>query len=230
MTLPRLRITYRRTVQAAEFQSGRLSRMWTEAFQCAGIPLARPEGSKRIRIELGPPLPQGSAGDAEVVDVVLAGPASPTEVVARLNRALPAGLDALHAEEIGERLPSLQASLRSACYRIVFDSADIDAAALRERVRAFLALETLPWEELRGERLRQFDLRPLVYSLAVSETPGRVVLIARLALSQERSGRPSSVLAALEIEAEPLELMRTEVEVERSRVALRAWRERGRFE
>ena len=43
-----------------------------------GLPLARPEGSKRTRIEVGPPLPQHATGEAELVDVLLADPASTT--------------------------------------------------------------------------------------------------------------------------------------------------------
>jgi radical SAM-linked protein len=230
MTQQRLRIRYRKTAEAHDLQSGRLSRVWVEAFECAGLPLARPEGSKRTRIEVGPPLPQDATGSAELVDVLLAHPAPPDEVVARLRETLPSGLDPLHAEEIGERLPSLQSSIRSACYRIVFDAAEVDTDEVRSRVDGLLALTTLPWEELRGERLRQFDLRPLIYDLAVREEPERVTLHARLALSQERSGRPASVLAALGIEASPVEVVRDEIEVEQPRVALRAWRERGRFE
>ena len=230
MTNQRLRITYRKTSEARDLQSGRLSRAWIEAFACAGMPLARPEGSKRTRIELGPPLPQGATGEAELLDVLLEQPTSPPEVVTRLREALPAGLEPAGAEEIGERLPSLQASMRSACYRIAFDVLDVDAAALRTRVQALMTLPELDWEEQRGERVRRFDLRALIYDLAVYEEPGRVVLDVRLALSQERSARPASVLAALEIDAAPLELVRTGIEVDQPRIALRAWRERGRFQ
>jgi len=230
MTQQRLRIRYRKTAPAADLQTGRLSRVWAEAFECAGLPLARPEGSKRTRIEVGPPLPQHATGEAELLDVLLAHPASPAEVVTKLEGTLPEGLEPLHAEEIGERLPSLQASLRSARYRIVFDASLVDAAELRTRIEALLALDELPWEELRGERLRQFDLRTLIHELSVTEESGTVVLHARLELSQERAGRPASLLAALEIDAEPLEIVREDIEVEQPRIALRAWRARGRFE
>lgn len=230
MTNQRLRITYRKTAAAHELQSGRLTRAWVDAFECAGMPVARPEGSKRQRIEAGPPLPQGATGEAELVDVYLAQPAPASEVPARLRDALPAGLEPLHAEEIGQRLPSLQASMRAARYRIVLDASEVDAAALRTRAEALLALDTLDWEELRGERLRSFDLRALIYGLEVREEPGVVIIETRLALSQERSARPASLLAALEVEAAPRQLVRTAIEVEQPRVALRAWRERGRFE
>lgn len=230
MTLQRLRITYRKTAAAHELQSGRLSRAWVEAFDCAKLPLARPEGSKRARIEVGPPLPQNATGEAELVDVLLAQPTPPAEVLARLRDALPPGLDPLEAVEIGERLPSLQASMQAACYRVVLEASEVDAAALRVRSAQLLALETLDWEELRGERLRRFDLRALIYGIEILEEADTVVIEARVALSQERSARPSSMLAALGIEATPRAVVRTAIEVARPQVAVRAWRERGRFD
>ena len=62
------------------------------------------------------------------------------------------------------------------------------------------------------------------------ETFSRVVIEAHLALSQEQSARPTTLLAALGITVAPLELLRTAIEVETPRIALRAWRERGRFQ
>jgi radical SAM-linked protein len=230
MTNQRLRITYRKIAAARELTSGRLTRAWVEAFECAGIPLSRPEGSKRARIEMGPPLPQDATGEAELVDVFLAHPIPAAEVLARIRPVLPPGIEPLHAEEVGERLPSLHASMRAARYRVVLDAAEVDAAALQARVDALLALDTLDWEELRGERLRRFDLRALIYELDVREEPGAVVIEARLALSQERTARPVSVLAALDVGAAPIDLVRTAIEIERPQIALRAWRERGRFE
>lgn len=230
MTLQRLRITYRKTAAAHELQSGRLSRAWIEAFESASLPLARPEGSKRARIETGPPLPAGATGEAELVDVLLALPAPPPVVVQRLRDALPPGLEPLRAEEIGERLPSLQASMQAACYDVVLAGSEVDPITLRARVEQLLALDALDWEELRGERRRRFDLRALIYNLDVRDERDEVVIEARLALSQERSARPSSMLAALGIAATPLRLVRTGIEVARPRVALRAWRERGRFD
>lgn len=224
----RLRLTYRNTL-CATAPLGNLGRVWVDAFEAAGMALARPEGAKRARIEMGPPLPQGAAGEAELLDVLLAARAEPSEVVARLAGALPAGLEPLHAEEIGERLPSLGASVRAARYRATFEAA-CAPPDLEARVAALLALPALEWEEQRGERVRRFDLRALIYGLDVRSEEGRVTLEMRLALSQERSARPASVLAALGIEHAPARLVRTGLEVERPQVALRAWRERGRFE
>lgn len=225
----RLRVTYRSRA-ATERSSGGLARTWIEAFEAAGLALARPEGSKRARIELGPPLPQGASGDAEVLDALLASRAEPSAVVIALASVLPDGLEPLCAEEIGEHLPSLQSSTVAASYCATFDHSDLDTHAVRDRIEALLAAEICDREELRGERLRRFDLRPLVYGLRLREDGPRLHLEMRLALTQAGAGRPSSVLDALGISAPPRALVRTGIEVRRPRIAIRAWRERGRFD
>ncbi|MEZ4554259.1 MAG: TIGR03936 family radical SAM-associated protein [Dehalococcoidia bacterium] len=228
MPFQRLRVTYRNSL-SSERPLGNLGRTWHDAFEAAGLRLARPEGSKRARIETGPPLPQDTTGEAELVDAVLAAPADPQVVVTRLSATLPDGLEPCHAEEIGERLPSLGASVRAARYRATFEG-PLQPHDLAARVSALLALQTLDWEEQRGERIRRFDLRPLVYDLRVSSTAGGAAVEMRLALSQERSVRPASVLAALGVADCGAVLSRTAIEVDRPLVAIRAWRERGRFE
>lgn len=224
----RLRLTYR-NAGCADSRPGNLSRLWADAFQAAGMPLARPEGAKRTRIELGPPLPQGATGEAELLDVLLAAPVDAEGAVTRLASALPPGLEARGAEEIGERLPSLGASVRAARYRATF-AVGCAPDDLEGRVAALLALPALEWEERRGERLRRFDLRALIYHLDVALEDGRPCLKMRVALSADRSARPVSVLSALGLEQAGARLVRTAIEVERPQVALRAWRERGRFE
>lgn len=226
----RLRITYRNAGNGSERPLGNLGRTWIDAFERAGFALARPAGSKRARIEMGPPLPQDATGEAELADALLADPIAPSEVVVRLASVLPSGLVPLHAEEIGERLPSLQASTRAACYRVTFDEQRVSRDALERGVAELLALTALDWQETRGERVRRFDLRALIFDLRAGEDGARTTLDMRIALSQERSARPASVLAALGLEDLPHVLVRTAIEVDQPRIAIRAWRERGRFE
>lgn len=228
-TRQRLRITYRNRAAASQRASGGLARTWIDAFEAAGLQLARPEGSRRARIELGAPLPQGATGDAEVLDALLSCRVEPTTVVAALADVLPAGLEPVRAEEIGEHLPSLQASTTAATYRVTFDSGDIDTGAASAHIEALMAAETCDREELRGERLRRFDLRPLIVDIRLREDGPRVHLEMKLALTQAGAGRPGSVLSALGIEATPRSLVRIAVEVSRPLIAIRAWRERGRF-
>ena len=56
------------------------------------------------------------------------------------------------------------------------------------------------------------------------------MLTLRLSLNEGRGVRAQSVVEALGVEAEPLSMVRTELELERPRIALGAWRARGRYE
>lgn len=188
-------------------------------------------GGGRHRIEFGPPLPPGTSGEREVLDLWLARGVDPEHAPDALCAALPLGVEAVDVEDIGERLPSLSASLRWADYEVALPAPA--APALPERVAAFLARSELPWEERRGERTRRIDLRAAVLALeALPPAVGCTRLRMRLTLEPARGARPSSVLAALGVEAlvRPGSIVRTAIEVARPRIALRAWRARGRFE
>ena len=229
MPLQRLRIWYRKTDAAADIQPGELGRTWVAALEAAGLEIARPEGSKRVRFELGPALPQGVSGDREPLDVWLAEPVDVESVCARLSADAPAGIEPVGAEELGDRLPSLGASLRAATYRALLPEASCELDTLRARCRALLTAESVPWTEVRGERVREIDLRSFVLDLQPEATSRGVELCMRLVLAQDRVGRPASVLAALGIAEPPLALVRECVEVDRPLVALHAWRTVGRF-
>ena len=224
----RIRLTYRSAASEGP-PPGNLARSWSEAFEAAGLALARPEGSRRVRIELGPPLPAGVAGEAELLDAWLAEPVAVESVCARLASEAPPGVVPVAAEELGERLPSLSMPLRSARYRCCWPAGAAEPSLLREQVATFMAHPALEWEEHRGERVRRFDLRAMVRELDVDEGDDGVCLHARVVLTHDRTMRPASLLAAIGIEAPPASIVRVAVEAERPRVALRAWRERGRF-
>lgn len=229
----RLRITYGKRGPARYVAHLDVMRTWERTIRRAGLPLAYSQGfSPHARIALAAPLPVGTVGERELLDIWLAAPVTPDEALRRLTEALPPGLEVIDVEEVGERLPSLQSSVRSARYEVVFAAADVDAAQIRAGVRDLLALETLDWEERRGDsdKVRRYDLRATVVGLAVRERDGQLVLKMQLTLEEGKTGRPASVLAALAVEAAPLATVRTSVAIERQQVAMRAWRKRGRFE
>jgi radical SAM-linked protein len=230
MPQQRLRLTYRVHGPAVDAQRGWVSRAWVDAFATAGVPLGRRDSSRRPRIEIGPSLPPGASGERELLDAWLAEPVEAETVACRLAPAAPPGLEPVEAVDVGEYLPSLSTSIRSARYRVTFEPSAVVLGVLRERIDALLELRSLDWVEQRGERLRSIDLRAAVLDLDLACAADCVTIEMHLELTQERTGRPVSVLAALGVEARPASVVRTALEVEYPRVALRAWRERGRFE
>ena len=92
---------------------------------------------------------------------------------------------------------------------MTFTPGSVDAGEIRGRIAELLALDALDWEEQRGEKTRRYDLRATVRDLAVREEGERVVLAMDLELNEQRTGRPTSLLAALAIEARPASVVRT---------------------
>lgn len=215
-------------------------RAWERTLRRAGLPLAYTQGfSPHPRIALAAPLPVGFEGERELMDVWLDPALAPMVVRSRLEPELPPGLEVIDVDEVAERLPSLQSSLRAARYRITFAAGEVEAVALAGRLADFLALASLSWDERRGDKTRTVDLRPGVLDAAVREMPtaddatpvrGVTVLELYLSLEEGRGVRAASVVDALRVGAEPLAMVRTELEIDRPQIALAAWRARGRYE
>ena len=166
----RLRIAYRKVGAVRYISHLDLMRTWERALRRAELPLAYTQGfSPHARLALGAALPVGMSGERELLDTWMRPAVAPVEVAKRLGPVLPEGLEVVAVEEIDHREPSLQSQITSATYEIEFAPADIDAEELRWRVTGLLSAHELEWEEQRGSKTRNYDLRPLVRDLEVVE-------------------------------------------------------------
>jgi radical SAM-linked protein len=197
MKAQRMRVTFARGEPLRYISHLDLMRFWERALRRAGLQVAYTEGfSPHPQISLGAPLPVGTTGEAELMDVFLAEPVEPQEFVERLRRQCPPGVTVVAAEEVPLTLPSIQSQLRAATYwALLPEGTDPDEA--ERRVAAFLARDSVPWEHRRDDEVRRYDLRPLVEWLQVdrSVTPPRLVM--RLRAAPGATGRPDQVVAAL---------------------------------
>ncbi len=206
----RLRITYRKAGSLRYIAHLDLMRAWERALRRAKLPLAYTQGfSPHARLALGAALAVGTVGERELLDVWMSPAIAPAEVVRRLAPVLPDGLEVRAAEEVPAKAPSLESEIRGATYEVTFEPSDVDAAELRGRVAALMALPSLDWEETRGNKTRRYDLRATIRELTVREERQGVVLALDLEQSEGRTGRPASVLAALAVEARPARTVRT---------------------
>ena len=194
----RLRIRYAKGEPLKFISHLDLSRGWERAFRRAGLPVAYSQGfNPRPRFQMAAALPVGVTGRAELLDLWLTEPMSPEEVLSRLRPVLPAGLEALDAEVVDLREPSLQSVMNAADYRVVVGSQET-TAAIRTRIQGLLDARTIPRQRHHKGKVQSYDLRPLLQSLAVE--PGQVgeqVVTMRLQASPEGAGRPDEVLEAL---------------------------------
>ncbi|WP_337175962.1 TIGR03936 family radical SAM-associated protein [Paludisphaera sp.] len=159
----------------------------------AAIPVAVTQGfSPRPKITFALAMGLGIEGLGEVVDLELAEPLDPGELMGRLAAASPPGLDWLDARALEASAPPPRPAWAE--YEIPVPE------ARRQPVAA--ALEVLLQSESRivtrrrpdKGRTTEFDMRPLLLEAAM--TPGGALRV-RLKASAEGSVRPEEVLEAL---------------------------------
>jgi hypothetical protein len=114
-----------------------------------------------------------------------------------LTPALPAGIRLTSAAAVMRELPSLQAAISAARYRVELETAESDEA-FAGRLAAFMAQPEAWRERRRGKEVARYDLRPLVQSLtysgpcALGQSFG-----AEMRAEPGATGRPDELLAEL---------------------------------
>ena len=172
-----------------------LAKTWERILRRADLPVAHSQGFHPLpKITFASALPVGCTSEAELMDVVLAKPLAPSEVVGRLAPTLPAGIFVTSVAEVPLNVPALQAELRWAEYLVT-----IETSESREQIEAKVRMFTEALSVMRERRGKSYDLRPLVLSLQVEGTSGTAAQIAmRLkADANAGTGRPDQVLSAL---------------------------------
>jgi hypothetical protein len=102
--------------------------------------------------------------------------------------------------------------------------ADVEAAVSR-----FLSTRTLPTEYRRENKVREYDLRPLVLDLRLDDHRGTQSLLMTLRAEPERTARADQVIASLGL-PEGLTIERTALHLEDVPAVLLNYRRAGEAE
>jgi len=209
--MQRLRVTFSRSGDAKYIAHLDMMRFWERAFRRAGLQVARTQGfHPHPRIVAASPLPVGSTGEAELLDVYLDEPVAPLAFYRSVSAVLVPRIRVVEVVETPLQLPALQALMRFADYRVVLEPLETGCAALRAAVAALLAAASFPWEHVRDGEARRYDLRAQVAALAVEACDAdRAVLTMRLRCDAGASGRPEQVVRALGFDSGPAAIHRT---------------------
>ena len=191
----RYRITFARDRAVRFVGHLDLAKTWERILRRADLPVAYSQGFHPLpKITFASALPVGCTSECELMDVVLSEPMDPSDVMARLVPALPAGVAVTSVAQVPLNTPALQAELRWAEYVVMVETGGAPEQ-IEQKVQVFLAAPTLP----RERRGKSYDLRPLVLSLsaeAVHDSSVQIVM-RLLADANAGTGRPDEVLAAL---------------------------------
>jgi radical SAM family uncharacterized protein/radical SAM-linked protein len=114
----RFRFTFSKTGDARFLSHRQLLDTLERALRAAQVPVRFTEGyNPHIRVSMGPALPVGHEGMAEVFDVDCTAPIRPHHLSA-MNRLLPVGVEVLDARDLVPGAPSLGKLVAAARYRI----------------------------------------------------------------------------------------------------------------
>jgi radical SAM-linked protein len=178
-------------------------RAFERAARRSGLPLAYSEGySPAPKIAYGWPLPVGTAGLAEYLDVELTERVPPERAVESLRDVLPPGLDVREASYVSPRGAALMVEFDTGSYLVRAPADGKGPDQWGDAVREILArprLEVTREKRSGADRkapakVKTLDVRPLIRRLEVRGTEDdQVVVLMELALSERGIARPDEV-------------------------------------
>jgi len=188
------------------------------SFRRAGLNLWYTQGFHPMpRIEAPPPVPLGTAVAADPVDVWLADPPPPEEVLARLSRSLPPDLAVREVTLLPTEAPGLARSF-NACTYLAFVRAP--AQAVVDAVEQICTAPVIEVHRRRKDVEKTVDVKPWVVDIRLAEAPspgvplpdtaGRVAVAMTLRVPGSGGTRPGEVLGAfLPLAGDDLWVVRT---------------------
>lgn len=196
-TVQRLRVRYRKVGPARFIGTRELGTIVQRAARRAALPIAWSRGHHPMpRIAFGPALPVGFSSDDEFLDLELTQALDPADVLTRLGRELPEGLEPTAIDEITRAERSIDQSV--AAYAFEVDLAPLDAPpsaeALADAVRRFADAPELLVRKVGKHGERVVDARRSVERFEIAG-PGR--LRVDIAVGPEGTLRPPVVVGEL---------------------------------
>jgi len=210
--MQRLRIKFSRGEEIKFISHLDLMRCWERAMRRAAVPLAYSEGfTPHPRISLAAPLALGVTSEAELMDIGLSRWVSPHWFTEGVGRQLPAAIKILGVVPVALTLPSLQAAVRLAEYRVEVEP-EMARGEIEAAVERLLDLGELPWHHQRDTGERRYDLRALIEDMWVIDWSASLgVLGMSLRCDSRGSGRPEQVTLALGLATPPKSIHRTKL-------------------
>jgi radical SAM-linked protein len=202
----RFKITFEKTAAMRYTSHLDLQRTWERTLRRARVPLAYSQGfSPHPKINLGAALPLGFTSQAEIIEVWLDEQWTLKEFESALTPALPPGLAITNIEETELRSPKVQNLIHTTQYTVDLRE---PRPEMSQQVDRLMESQTL----IRERRKKQYDLRPLIKTLAASPDGGQIEM--SLSALPGATGRPDEVLLALGINPHEVNVTRTAILLE----------------
>lgn len=207
----RIQITFSK--QGALRYTGHLDlhKLWERAARRAELPLAYSQGfHPQPKMSMAAALPLGFSSRCEVLDMKLERDIPLEGLSDTLQATLPSGIQVLAITQVDDRTPALQTQVDSAEYEVRLTE-PTDGSELKRKIDSVMESESI----IRTRRGKEYDLRPLIESLALlpshlhpsptgrgdgGEGDGQgVKVFMKLSAREGATGRPEEVLDVLGI-------------------------------
>ena len=188
-----------------------LARTLERAINRANIPIAYTQGfNKRHRMQMADALPLGLTSECEIADLLLGQIVEPKSLHKDLSAALPAGIELHSVSEVPITEKSLQNQTRDASY-VARINQDLLGSELQKRLDELMSQSSI----VRERKGKEYDLRPRIFSLSLSEIGDDEVEIEMiLSLTPGEVGRPDEVLDAMGLDPLAADIHRTRIRLE----------------
>ncbi|MEM7244500.1 MAG: TIGR03960 family B12-binding radical SAM protein [Acidobacteriota bacterium] len=171
-----------------------LVRTLRHAFRRAGLELAHSEGFHPMpKLSFAPPLPLGTEGAEELMDMQLIQPIPAEELQRKINAQLPPGLRVTNVRALGAGDPKLSRIVNAAKLTVRLTEEDWAGQEPQDAVAALMAKDDIPVTRTRKGREKTVNLRPGIFSL---EADGPL-LRAEVLLLGEGNVRPIELVEAV---------------------------------
>ena len=202
----RIRVTYKKDGALLFTSTLDVQTIWERSVRRAGLKLQYSQGfHPQPRIQIANPLPLGIIGERELIDIWLVDEEKPAEIVRRINKGLPEGMQVTNIEQVEETGPSLPKQIDASEYRVDLLDPAYSADNLVKIAKEMLSKDNLP----RVRNRKAYDLRPLIQELSVQEMEeGNVVILMKMPSNSSQTGRPEEVMAEMGISLEDFRVTR----------------------
>lgn len=206
----RIRIVFRKFGSTRFIGHLDLARAWERTLNRAQIPVAYTQGfNRRPRMQFATATPLGVTSDAEIMDILLRETMDITVLQTMLVEKMPPGIEIVSMKDVPIKEKNLQANTTETTF-VVNLGQDISVAELQAEVDTILNAETV----IRTRRKKEYDLRPRILDLQVSESEAEETLLTlRLVLEPSKTGRADEVLAELGLDPLDYHINRTDLQL-----------------
>lgn len=164
----RLGIKFSRTGETRFVSHLDMQRLFSRALRRTGLPVKFSQGfNPHILTSFASALSVGTESHGDYMEFYTVSDISPEEVKKKLNDVMPDGIEILKAGKIDENEEKLMAACRAAKVTIIAENFAKDA--IDSGIKEILSLNECICEKKSKGKIRQFDIRPLIYNADFSK-------------------------------------------------------------